>query len=128
MWRSSSASTASIGDDDQVTGPEQDSLVSTAAAAAGSEATEPVECWCCGSTYPESELVRLGSHPEVGVCLRCAHFLHQLARSREDAQHPSLAGRVRDQLRSARRIVVRRRWHEMPVIGKPLRGLGRHVP
>lgn len=26
-------------------------------------------CWCCGGIFPQSELVRLGQHPEVGVCL-----------------------------------------------------------
>jgi hypothetical protein len=54
--------------------------VTTTAAAAGSDAAEPLECWCCGSASQEAELVRLGRHPEVGVCLRCAHFLHQQAR------------------------------------------------
>jgi hypothetical protein len=102
--------------------------VANAAAAAESDAAEPLECWCCGSAYPEFDLVRLGNHPEVGVCLRCAHFLHQQARGREDALHPSPASRVRDQLRSARRVVMQRHWHQRPVIGKPLRWLGRRVP
>jgi hypothetical protein len=102
--------------------------VTTAAAAAGSDAAEPFECWCCGSAYQESELVRLGSHPEVGVCLRCAHFLHQQARRREDALRPSPASRMRDQLRSARLVVMQRSWHQKAVIGRPLRWLGRHLP
>jgi hypothetical protein len=102
--------------------------VTTAAAAGESDAAEPLQCWCCGSAYQESELVRLGSHPEVGVCLRCAHFLHQQARGREDALHPSLASRARDQLRSARRVVMQWGWHQKPVIGRPLRWLGRRLP
>src|SRR4029079_683376 len=57
-------------------------------------------CWCCGQSWPESGVVRLGSHPEVAVCLRCAHFLHQQARGREDAARPSPATRVRDVLRA----------------------------
>lgn len=46
------------------------------------------ECWCCGHDYSAERLVHLGSHPEVGVCLRCAHFLHRQAGQREDALRP----------------------------------------
>ena len=38
-------------------------------------------CWCCGASCPESDLVRLGAHPAVGVCVDCAHFLHRRARA-----------------------------------------------
>lgn len=100
----------------------------TAAAATESNAAETLKCWCCGSAYQEAELVRLASHPEVGVCLGCAHFLHQQARGREDALRPSPAARVRDQLRTARRVVMQRGWHQKPVIGGPLRWLGRRLP
>lgn len=34
-------------------------------------------CWCCGGEFPEAELVRLGQHPEVGVCLACANWLRR---------------------------------------------------
>ena len=85
-------------------------------------------CWCCGQSWPESGVVRLGSHPEVAVCLRCAHFLHQQARGREDAARPSPATRVRDVLRAGRRLVMRRGWHQKPVIGPVLRRLGRRLP
>jgi len=102
--------------------------VTTAARAIESDAAEPLECWCCGSGYPESQLVRLGSHPEVGVCLRCAHFLHRQARGREDALRRSPASRLRDGLRSAQALVTRRRWHQKPFIGRPLRWLGRRLP
>ncbi len=109
-------------------GGRDDALVTTAAAATESDAAEPLECWCCGSAYQEPELVRLGSHPEVAVCLRCAHFLHQQALGREDAQRPTPASRMRDALRSARRVVMQRQWHQKPVIGRPLRWLGRRLP
>ncbi|MEN3316607.1 MAG: hypothetical protein V7643_8 [Mycobacterium sp.] len=102
--------------------------MTSAAAATESDAAEPLACWCCGSAYQEAELVRLGTHPEVGVCLRCAHFLHQQARGREDALRPSPAALVRDQLRSARQVVMQRGWHQKPVIGRPLRWLGRRLP
>ena len=87
-----------------------------------------VSCWCCGQEQPESSVVRLGSHPEVAVCLRCARFLHQQARGREDALRVSPAARFRDGLRAARRLVIRRGWHQRRVIGPLLRRLGRHTP
>jgi hypothetical protein len=87
-----------------------------------------VACWCCGQLRPESDVVRLGAHPEAAVCLRCAHFLHQQARGREDAASPSPAARVRDGLRAGRRLVMRRGWHQAPVLGPVLRWLGRRLP
>jgi hypothetical protein len=86
------------------------------------------DCWCCGRRYPSEQLVRLGSHPEVAVCFACAHFLHQQAGQREDALRPSIAGRLRDGLRRGRRVVIERQWHRRPLIGRPLRWLGRHLP
>jgi hypothetical protein len=102
--------------------------VTTASAASESDGAEPLECWCCGCACQESELVRLGGHPEVGVCLSCAHFLHQQARGREDALRPSPASRVRDALRSARWVVIHRQWHQKPIIGRVFRWLGRRLP
>jgi hypothetical protein len=32
-------------------------------------------CWRCGRVTSEEALVRLGSHPEVGVCINCVRFL-----------------------------------------------------
>jgi len=95
----------------------------------GAEApADALECWCCGQRVSTERLVRLGSHPEVAVCLRCAHFLHQQARAREDQLRPSVAGRMRDQLRRARKQVRDRHWHQQPVIGPALRWLGRYLP
>jgi hypothetical protein len=101
---------------------------STPAAAGSAAAGGGVECWCCGQEYSAEQLVHLGSHPEVGVCLRCAHFLHQQAGQREDALLPSIAGRLRDGMRWCRRLVMERGWHQRPVIGRPLRWLGRRLP
>ena len=50
--------------------------------------------------------LRLGSQPDVAVCLACAHFLHQQAGQREDALRPSIAGRLRDGARWGRRLVI----------------------
>ena len=97
------------------------------------ETAKPVapnlQCWCCGQHIPdEGRAVRLGNHPEVVICLRCAHFLHRRARGLEDALRPSPAARVRDALRSFRDLVIRRGWHRRPVIGPILRLLGRWTP
>src|SRR3954468_4367204 len=85
-------------------------------------------CWCCGKHCPEPGIVRLGNHSEVGVCLDCAHFLHQRARAREDAARPSPITRARDVLRAARDLVIRRGWHTWPMIGPVLRRLGSRLP
>jgi hypothetical protein len=87
-----------------------------------------LECWCCGQRFSAERLVHLGNHPEVGVCLGCAHFLHQQAHARADQLRPSLAGRMRDQLRRARKQVRDHHWHQQPVIGPALRWLGRYLP
>jgi hypothetical protein len=102
--------------------------VTKAEIATESDAAERFECWCCGSPSPETELIRLGSHPEVGVCLGCAHYLHQRARGREDALRRSPATRLRDGLRSARHAVVQRGWHQKPVIGRVCVDMGRRLP
>lgn len=86
------------------------------------------ECWCCGQRLPADSFVHLGNHPEVAVCLRCAHFLHKQAAGREDALRHSPLARARDGLRSGRELVMRRHWHQKPVIGPVLRWLGRFLP
>jgi hypothetical protein len=112
-----------------MTTPEPAAAATEAAPAAVAEGAEDgVRCWCCGQQRPGDQMVYLGSHPEVGVCLACAHFLHQQARAREDQLHPSLAERGRDVLRAARELVIRRGWHQAPGIGRVLRWAGRRLP
>lgn len=96
--------------------------------AAGAEFDGARACWCCGNSLTLGQVVNLGNHPEVEVCLPCAHFLHRQANAIEDAIRPSPATRVRDRLRGARSTVIEHRWHEKPVIGPALRWLGRHTP
>lgn len=86
------------------------------------------ECWCCGEARPESELLRLGLHPEVGVCPRCARWLHRRAQERADEQRPGPAAWLRGGVRSARSVVIAHHWHDRPVIGPLLRRLDRHLP
>ena len=95
-------------------------------------ATEPApagtECWCCGRRVDERSLVRLGLHPEVAVCLRCVRFLGRQARALEDEARPSLGARARDVARAGRREVMRRGWHNRPLVGPVLRWLGSRLP
>ena len=85
-------------------------------------------CWCCGQLYAREYIVHLGDHPEVGVCLGCAHFLHQQALSLEDETRSTPLARARDLLRAARQLVLRHNWHQKPVIGGLLRWMGRRLP
>ena len=85
-------------------------------------------CWCCGQPRPPEDVVHLGDHPEVAVCLGCAHFLHQRARAREDEQRPSPAGGARDGLRAVRRLVIARHWQEKPLFGPLLAVAGPRLP
>lgn len=101
-----------------------DMTAQTASGLAGGQ----VECWCCGAHRPADAVVRLGNHPEVALCLRCAHWAHLQARAREDAGRRDPAARVRDVLRAGRRAVMRRGWQHLPVIGPALRRLGRRLP
>jgi hypothetical protein len=70
----------------------------------------------------------LGNHPEVKLCLRCAHFVHRRAQAREDQARTSPIARGRDWLRAGRRMVMRLELHDKPLIGPVLRWLGRHTP
>lgn len=88
---------------------------------------EPV-CWCCGSRYPEAELVRLGQHPEVGVCLRCARWVRRRAVQRYDESHPSATARVRAGVDAVRSAVIRKGWHRKGFLGDALRWIDRHLP
>ena len=97
-------------------------------AVAVDEVDDLVACWCCGDEYPAAAVIHLGSHPEVGVCLGCARYLHLQANARRDALHRSPAARVRDKLRAGRGLVIRRGWHRKPFIGAVVRWLGRHTP
>lgn len=97
---------------------------------AAAEPSDPRDlvCWCCGRHQSAEDVVHLGDHPEVTVCLPCAHFLHQRARAREDEQAPSPAARVRDGVRAVRGLVMRHGWQNRPLIGPVLRWLGPRLP
>lgn len=92
------------------------------------QADQPV-CWCCGKTFVEdSELTRLGAHPEVGVCAMCAHWLQRRARWAVDARRRTPGALVRRGVGSARGRVMRAGAHDWPIIGPLLRRLDQYLP
>lgn len=96
--------------------------------AAEYETVSPTQCWCCGSTHKEEDLVRLGEHPEVAVCLGCSQWLRRRAVRRHDARRRSLAARMRGLIDGVRGAVIERGWHERGVLGKLLRRIDRYLP
>lgn len=97
-------------------------------AATEHETVSPTECWCCGSTYPETDLVHLGNHPEVAVCLGCSQWLRRRAVRRHGDRHRSPAARARVVIDGIRSAVIQRGWHERGVLGKLLRRIDRYLP
>ena len=87
-----------------------------------------VQCWCCNSVDPPDRMVHLGNHPEVHLCLRCTHFVHQQAWEIEDHGMRGPAAFTRDRFRNVRAEVTRRGWHQNRFIGGRLRWLGKYLP
>jgi len=87
-----------------------------------------VQCWCCDLRDAPERMVHLGSHPEVNLCLGCAHFVHQQAWQIEDEGKRGPAAFARDRFRNLRAEVMRRGWHHNKVVGDKLRWLGKYLP
>lgn len=85
-------------------------------------------CWCCGTIEDPTRLVHLGNHPEVTVCVRCAHSISKWAGEIDDRCRTGFAARARDQFRVLRKTVVRHDWQHHRLIGRPLRWIGKHTP
>jgi hypothetical protein len=87
-----------------------------------------VECWCCDTSDIPDRMVQLGNHPEVNLCLQCAHYVHQQAWVIEDEEQRGPAAFARDRFRNLRADVIRRGWHHKRFIGGKLRRLGKYLP
>ena len=87
-----------------------------------------IPCWCCDAIDVPDRMVSLGNHPEVHLCLRCAHFVHQRAWEIEDEAKRGPAALARDMFRNLRAEVMRRGWHQNRFIGGKLRWLGKYLP
>jgi hypothetical protein len=88
----------------------------------------PTRCWCCDREYDERELVRLGAHPEVGICSACALDIKQRTGQRQDELRPTWGTTVRTGVRRLREGVISRGWYQRPLIGPILRRINRHLP
>jgi hypothetical protein len=99
-----------------------------AQAAVEHEQVERPVCWCCGNTFDEQDLSRLGSHPEVGVCAGCARWLHRRARSASDAGRRTPGAALRRAVAAARGRVMRAGVQDWPAVGSLLRRLDKHLP
>lgn len=97
----------------------------TAEPQSATDETDQTRCWCCGKVTADDAMVRLGNHPEVGICANCAHFLHRKAR---DLQATAMRRRLRGAAESARRGIMARGWHNRPVIGPVLRWINQRLP
>lgn len=96
--------------------------------AVGSRHDGTVECWCCDTVDGPDRMVHLGNHPEVHLCLSCAHFVHQQAWEIEDEGKHGPAAFAHNTFRHLRAEVVRHGWHRNKFIGSKLRWLGKYLP
>ena len=99
-----------------------------ATAAVEREHADQAFCWCCGNTFDESDLTRLGTHPEVGVCRSCAKWLHRRARSAGETGRRAPGAWVLGAVDSARGRVMRGGVHDWPLIGPLVRRVDRRLP
>jgi hypothetical protein len=87
-----------------------------------------VPCWCCDTSDAPERMVQLGNHPEVHLCLQCAHYVHQQAWQIEDDGRRGPGSLARDMFRNLRAEVIRRGWHHNRLLGGKLRWLGKYLP
>ena len=99
----------------------------TAAAAPG-QPHSSTDCWCCSRAFAEDALVRLGAHPEVGLCLDCATWIKRRAATKRRALNPTIAGHLADAIDSLRGYVIEKGWHEHGRLGAFLRRIDRYLP
>jgi hypothetical protein len=99
-----------------------------AAGALEQEVAEQPRCWCCGTPFDDTDLTRLGDHPEVAVCSGCAHWLWRRARSQQAGGGVTPGAIARRAFHLARAGVVRVGMPDWPVVGPILRGLDRYLP
>jgi hypothetical protein len=67
-------------------------MAMTAVGDGGGRAGEVSGCWCCGDRTVVASLLRLGEHPEVGVCFRCVGVLSKRKRQIERRTRAAPAG------------------------------------
>jgi hypothetical protein len=86
------------------------------------------ECWCCGTVCDPAQMIHLGNHPEVALCVRCGNWAAKQAWEIEDRARNGPLVAARNSFRAIRRSVVDRGFHQHRILGRPLRWLGRRLP
>jgi hypothetical protein len=109
-------------------GPIGPKMVGVTTAEEQRQSTNLSECWCCGGELAEPDLLRLGSHPEAGVCPDSARDLQRRATARRDQQRRTWSARLRAGVRATRARIIEHGWHNRPVLGRLLRHIDRHLP
>lgn len=83
------------------------------------ETVPETSCSCCGTPYPDAELVHLGCHPEVGICHGCVEWLEQQSRQmRPPDRRPSRWRRFRSR-RSLRKVSAPSEVVTIPILPSP---------
>lgn len=91
-------------------------------------ASDEIRCWCCDREFAESDVVRLGAHPEVSLCLDCGRFLKRRVAAQRHEQRWTPIGAVRGVVELSRAWVIEHGWHQRGLSGAFLRGLDRFLP
>lgn len=99
-----------------------------AAVAVDDHERHPAQCWCCGTTDDPARMVRLGNHPEVALCVRCARWVAKSASRIEDRDRTGPLVAARELIRVLRRGIVERGWQRSRLFGRALRWLGKYLP
>ncbi len=99
----------------------------TAAETPGTQQPAP-SCWCCSGEFAEVSLVRLGSRPEVAICLDCARYLNRRAIARRDEHRWTPLRPVRRGVQHIRDWVIENGWHRRGLLGAFLRSINRFLP
>lgn len=86
------------------------------------------QCWCCGTVEDPVGMIRLGNHPEVQLCVRCARWAAKQAWEIEDRARTGPLVIARDRARLLRRRVIEHGWQHNRLLGRPLRWLGKRLP
>lgn len=86
------------------------------------------QCWCCGTVGDPLRMIRLGDHPEVQLCVRCARWAAKQAWEIEDRARTGPLVIARDRARLLRRRVIEHGWQHNRLLGGAVRWLGRRLP
>jgi hypothetical protein len=83
------------------------------------ETVPEATCSCCGTPYPDTELVHLGCHPEIGICHGCVEWLGgRSGRLHRAGRRPSRWRRFLGR-RSLRKVPAPSEFVTIPILPSP---------